>query len=732
MAAGTMKTSYYLVTAAGLAAAAAIVYTQWPGSSKAREVPPPTVPLAADAKPLAPGDMTLPPIVTPPDGHLVIPVAAPAAEPQVPPPAAAPQLPAPPSTPPAPLPVPPAEPMVPPVPVGTPPLPTPPAIPPMPAPPAAQPTPTSAPPLLPAPTTPVAPPAAQPTPPPAVPAVPPVTPSPAPMAPPAVVIPPAAPTNPEPPIAPSAPPAAPTLRRVPPADPAAPQEPPAIPAAPPAIPAAPAAPTVPPPAPDLSIPASPAAPVVPMTPPPAPLITPAPPAAQPVLPKPAPLPEPVPAKPSAGAQLPQLPPPGTDERPTSGKYIVLKGDRLGDKLIEGSVAVAGDKAVIRQGSFDRTVAKSDVLFVGESKDEVYRFMLAKVPANDAAARLGVAKWCMFSGLREQALAEAKEILKLQPRNNDAAGMVRSLDESLKNFPGDGTVQVVAKPAGVLEAVEPEPDVTPEGATNFSTRAQPVLANQCMDCHARADYPGAFKLIRVTGFELGPQSTKSNLRAAAAQLKKDDPLNSPAAGEGPGGPRRDEATGVREPQRGRVPHPGGVGAAGRRAGRSADGPAHPARAGDGTDPAARGPDPDHPAGRHSTGRAGGPARDAARDPGDPAGGPDARPAGAGRSAGRCAADPGGAADAAELAAGRTAAEGTRADGCPADPAGRDAAEAAGRCATRGRDEAPEPVRCGLATEAARERPDGQRRVRPGQLQQGEVTPERSEEEAMERG
>jgi hypothetical protein len=526
MAAGTMKTSYYLVTAAGLAAAAAIVYTQWPGSSKAREVPPPTVPLAADAKPLAPGDMTLPPIVTPPDGHLVIPVAAPAAEPQVPPPAAAPQLPAPPSTPPAPLPVPPAEPMVPPVPVGTPPLPTPPAIPPMPAPPAAQPTPTPAPPLLPAPTTPVAPPAAQPTPPPAVPAVPPVTPSPAPMAPPAVVIPPAAPTNPEPPIAPSAPPAAPTLRRVPPADPAAPQEPPAIPAAPPAIPAAPAAPTVPPPAPDLSIPASPAAPVVPMTPPPAPLITPAPPAAQPVLPKPAPLPEPVPAKPSAGAQLPQLPPPGTDERPTSGKYIVLKGDRLGDKLIEGSVAVAGDKAVIRQGSFDRTVAKSDVLFVGESKDEVYRFMLAKVPANDAAARLGVAKWCMFSGLREQALAEAKEILKLQPRNNDAAGMVRSLDESLKNFPGDGTVQVVAKPAGVLEAVEPEPDVTPEGATNFSTRAQPVLANQCMDCHARADYPGAFKLIRVTGFELGPQSTKSNLRAAAAQLKKDDPLNSP--------------------------------------------------------------------------------------------------------------------------------------------------------------------------------------------------------------
>jgi hypothetical protein len=48
----------------------------------------------------------------------------------------------------------------------------------------------------------------------------------------------------------------------------------------------------------------------------------------------------------------------------------------------------------------------------------------------------------------------------------------------------------------------------------------------MECHARADYAGAFKLVRVTGFEVGPQSTKANMRATASQLKKDDPLNSP--------------------------------------------------------------------------------------------------------------------------------------------------------------------------------------------------------------
>jgi len=205
---------------------------------------------------------------------------------------------------------------------------------------------------------------------------------------------------------------------------------------------------------------------------------------------------------------------------------VLKGN----KLTEGNVIVAGEKAVIRQRSFERSVPKTDVLFVADTKDDVYRFVLAQVSPTDVVGRLGVARWCMFSGLREQALTEAKEVLKLQPTNTAAAAMVRSLEASLKQFPTSGITQVVAaKPAagtGALVAVEPEPDVTAEGATTFSARAQPVLANQCMECHARADYPGAFKLIRITGFEVGPQSTKSNLRATAAQLKKEDPLNSP--------------------------------------------------------------------------------------------------------------------------------------------------------------------------------------------------------------
>ena len=303
-------------------------------------------------------------------------------------------------------------------------------------------------------------------------------------------------------------------------------------AAPPALPAAPAVtpmvPVIPAPSPTApAIPATPtvapAVPIIPPTPevpvlvPPEgvqPKPTPAPQPEQPML-LPAPTPLPVPTTPLTPAPATT----GDDAAVvTPNKFILMKPN----KLVEGTVTVTGEKAVLRQGSLERSLPKTDVLYVADSKDEIYKFVLAQVSQTDPTARLGVARWLMFAGLREQALTEARVILKLQPTNTTAAGFVRSLEESLKHFPPDGTQVIAAKPAaGTLVSADRDADVTAEGATTFASRAQPVLANQCMDCHARADYPGAFKLVRVTGFEVGPQSTKANLRATAAQFKKED-------------------------------------------------------------------------------------------------------------------------------------------------------------------------------------------------------------------
>ena len=68
-----MKTSYYLVAAAGLTAAAVTAYDRLPLRA---EAPAPTLPLRADAAALAAvPDVSLPPIVTPPDGPMALPVA---------------------------------------------------------------------------------------------------------------------------------------------------------------------------------------------------------------------------------------------------------------------------------------------------------------------------------------------------------------------------------------------------------------------------------------------------------------------------------------------------------------------------------------------------------------------------------------------------------------------------------------------------------------------------------
>lgn len=406
-----MKTSYYLVAAAGLTAAVVTAYDRIPARA---DSPPAMLPLpheplglAAARVPVLPAvpDFPLPPIVPPPDGVLTIPIAGA----------------------PAPLPA----------------LPT---------------TPTS----IALPPTPALPVVASPT-----------------------------PSTPLPPSLPTATtPALPVIPNV----------------AAPALP--PTTPTVPPPA----APGLPQTVFVPPTIAPAP--TPVKPGA-PAEPLPLPLPAPTPFTPGLDSLHPE---PATNLAP-SGKFIVLKGNRL----VEGTAKIQGDNVIVRQGALDRSFARADVLCLADSRDGVYQYMRSKA-GNNVDSRLAVAKWCTLNGLREQALNEAREILKLQPTHRGATDLARSVEESLRQFPADGSRP---KPEGALVTVEePGADVTAEAAATFVSRAQPVLANQCMECHARDDHASAFKLKRVTGFEVGPHSTHANLRSVAAQLKKDDPANSP--------------------------------------------------------------------------------------------------------------------------------------------------------------------------------------------------------------
>jgi hypothetical protein len=200
---------------------------------------------------------------------------------------------------------------------------------------------------------------------------------------------------------------------------------------------------------------------------------------------------------------------------------------------------------VRRGAIENTYPKDKVQLVAASKDEVYQQILTKVPPGDAAARMKLAKWMLFAGMREQARREALEVVKLQPTNTAAAEMARSLEESLRRFPENGKLAAEAPPDAAPKCpnpgvhtpgsppptippavIDPEPAVTPDAAAAFPAKVQPILANLCAECHAKPGYGGPFKLATSSGFEDRPQVTAQNLKAVAAQLRKGDPAASP--------------------------------------------------------------------------------------------------------------------------------------------------------------------------------------------------------------
>ncbi len=276
-------------------------------------------------------------------------------------------------------------------------------------------------------------------------------------------------------------------------------------------------------------------------------VTPEPKAEQEPLPAPRPLPSVPPPTPVTGG-TPQ--PSSTQTLTVERQFVVLKDE----KLIEGQVTQNGEKVIVRQGALDRPFAKADVLFVGKSKDDVYRYMMGKASATDPVARLKVAKWCMFHGMRSQALTEAREVVRLDAKNASALQMVRTLEESLEKFPEAGTAPSpksgpTANPNGpTLPGVPPPPmgkepppippaippaavaepdlDVSPEAAAVFTAHIQPILGNLCAECHAKANHTSRFKLARGTDHLSGIESARPNLIAAAAQLNRTEPAKSP--------------------------------------------------------------------------------------------------------------------------------------------------------------------------------------------------------------
>jgi hypothetical protein len=282
-------------------------------------------------------------------------------------------------------------------------------------------------------------------------------------------------------------------------------------------------PKVPPP------PSTPMVPPLPAPPVPSPKLPPVPP------PVATPVPMPAPAQSTPPAPLPNVPPPmpltpPTPLAPTAApgpQSVVLLTD---NKLVEGTVTESGTKVIVRRGAIDQPFTKDQVQYIGKTKDDCFKHLLEKVKADDASGHFKLARWCMYNGLREQALAEAQVAVKLQPNYAAAAELAKTMEESIRLFNADGTSKlpppVMPDENGLPKAVDSEPEIGAEALTAFTTRVQPVLVNLCADCHAKPGHTGTFKMACGTTLEGDSALTKHNLKAALAQIKKADAGASP--------------------------------------------------------------------------------------------------------------------------------------------------------------------------------------------------------------
>jgi hypothetical protein len=207
----------------------------------------------------------------------------------------------------------------------------------------------------------------------------------------------------------------------------------------------------------------------------------------------------------------------------TGKILLLKTGMV----MEGDIEQLGSEMCIRRGSSELRIAADQTMRLCPDWIDAYAFLLAHTRKENANERLALARWCHANRLLDEAIAETKAALTLQPDHAEAKQLMSTLERLRKAAPA--RVAVTVKPPEPLPTprpAEPAPtvDVTAETMIAFTTKVQPILMNTCASCHA-TDAVGKFRLQRV--FDNGRNAaSQRNLAAVLEYVDLERPTISP--------------------------------------------------------------------------------------------------------------------------------------------------------------------------------------------------------------
>lgn len=207
-------------------------------------------------------------------------------------------------------------------------------------------------------------------------------------------------------------------------------------------------------------------------------------------------------------------------------------------IIRGRILPGGESYVVKQ-SHGEMVVPTEMVH-GEYRDlaDAYLRLKEEWPQPTADRHLALARWCVSQNMLEEARAELKSALALEPGRDDIRNTLQKLNNLMQPGPPassspwdvQGKTGNNQRPAPtVFEDAESLGGLSREAAVQFTRKVQPILMNNCAtaSCHGPESKVSDFQLQPVhVGGHTSRVATERNLAEVLIYISRQRPGQSP--------------------------------------------------------------------------------------------------------------------------------------------------------------------------------------------------------------
>lgn len=243
--------------------------------------------------------------------------------------------------------------------------------------------------------------------------------------------------------------------------------------------------------------------------------------------------------------------PAVAARSDGERYLLLKNGRLIRGVVSEDEAAYTVTQRIGAIRYPKTQVERPVATV----EEAYRYQLERIPDDDPAEQLRLARWCMSLHLDKEAKTLLEQVVEISPSHAQAKAMLMHMNqaEAARLAGAETKVDEDVRKTSAAEIADDRPgaldsavlrgaerrmgitglpvifDLPPamavRRAEQFKQYVHPVLQACCAKCH-NAEYPGTFQLVAVrTARQRTPDALRANLDATLRLIDRENPAKS---------------------------------------------------------------------------------------------------------------------------------------------------------------------------------------------------------------